>query len=79
MPKLSGYELTQLIRERPELEDVPLIAVSGYADDQHAAKALEAGCDHYLFKPLDFKQLNRIIDGEIERREPGLDGFFFKV
>jgi len=79
MPKLSGYELTRQIRERPELEDVPVIAISGYADDQHVTKAIESGCDHYLYMPVDFKQLNRIIDGEIERREPGLDGFYFKI
>ena len=76
MPDVSGCELAKRIRQRPDLQVVPVIALSGYADREHVTLALAAGCDYHLPKPLDMKHFLRIIDGEIEKRKPGVDGFF---
>ncbi len=51
MPRMNGFEATRRIRRINK--DIPIIAQSAYAfpDDRH--KALEAGCDDYLVKPVD--------------------------
>ena len=48
---MDGYEATRLIKQiRPEL---PVIAQIAYALSQEKKKALEAGCDNYISKPID--------------------------
>lgn len=50
MPVMSGVELLELIRQRAELDRVPVIAVSG--DPSERTSALSAGADIFLAKPL---------------------------
>jgi CheY-like chemotaxis protein len=76
MPDVSSCELANRVRQRPDVQVVSVIALSGYADREHVALALAAGCDYHLSKRQDMKAFNRIVDGEIEKRKPGLDGFF---
>jgi DNA-binding response OmpR family regulator len=79
MPRLSGYELSKQIRQQSDMATGPLIALSGFADKAHAAMALNAGCDYHLPKPLDMKEFHRLIASELEKRRPGVDGFFVKT
>ena len=61
MPVLDGYRATQLIRERPGLENVPIVAVTAYAlgDEGEAAKRI--GCTEYLTKPFKPRQLLEVV------------------
>ncbi|MCG8699631.1 MAG: ATP-binding protein [Bacteroidales bacterium] len=55
MPEMDGYDATKLIKKsRPGL---PVIAVTAFALDQDGDNAMEAGCDHYLSKPVDPDEL----------------------
>lgn len=55
MPIMDGYKAAEHIKTlRP---DVPIIALTAYAIDGDMEKALEAGCDDYLSKPIDIGQL----------------------
>ena len=63
MPVLDGYEATRQIRARPELSDVPIVAVSAYCDAHNRQEALAAGCVECVSKPVDFD----MIDGLLER------------
>lgn len=59
MPLMDGIEATRRIRElRP---DLPIVAQSAYALTTERDAALAAGCDRYLFKPLDLTELLRVV------------------
>ena len=61
LPDISGYEVAQQLRQTPGLESMRLIAVTGWGQDEHRQRALEAGFDHHLTKPVDPDQLNRLL------------------
>ena len=61
LPKLDGLAATRRIRERPDLRDVPIVAVSAHDGAESREAALEAGCNEYVTKPIDFDQLNSLI------------------
>ena len=62
MPVLDGYRTTQLIRERPTLEHVPIVAVTAYALNDESEAAIHIGCNEYLTKPFKPRQLLELVD-----------------
>jgi DNA-binding response OmpR family regulator len=56
LPRLSGFEVISRIRglAAPQPD---IVVVSGYAEDADRRRALAAGADHYMVKPIDFPQL----------------------
>ena len=67
---LPETDRTALIKNMPELADVPLILLSGYGRDQIVAKALEAGADDYIVKPFSPTELVARIETVLRRRTP---------
>ncbi len=61
LPRLNGLEATRRLRERQELVHVQIVALSGHATPEFHARALAAGCDDCLFKPIGFGQLENLI------------------
>ncbi len=57
LPKLDGLTATQTIREIEELCHVPIIACSANDVREWADKALAAGCNEFVSKPIDFTAL----------------------
>jgi PAS domain S-box-containing protein len=53
MPGMSGYEVAQHIRTQGWGKDMLLIALTGWGQEEDKRKALEAGFDHHLIKPID--------------------------
>ncbi len=62
MPVMDGYRATQHIRARPELVDVPIVAVTAYALSDESQAALRAGCTEYLTKPFKPRQLLDVVE-----------------
>ena len=69
MPCLDGLAATAQIRAHSELEAVPIIAVTAFDTYGIREAALEAGCQEYLLKPLDFCALERALRSAL----PGFD------
>jgi len=53
LPVMDGYEVARQLRSNPELNKVPIIAVTSYAMSGDREKALSAGCNGYIEKPID--------------------------
>ena len=62
MPVLDGYRTTQLIRERPAMANVPIVAVTAYALNDENEAAMQIGCNEYLTKPFKPRQLLEVVD-----------------
>jgi two-component system cell cycle response regulator DivK len=61
LPLLDGLTATRRIRTRPELEKVPIVAVSAHDTADFHAEALAAGCNEYVTKPIDFDELEELL------------------
>jgi two-component system, cell cycle response regulator DivK len=61
LPVMDGLTATRRIRANPELAGVIIIAVTAYHDQDYRARALEAGCNAFVSKPVDFDFLNDLI------------------
>ncbi len=57
LPALDGWEATRRIKAAPETRDIPVIALSAHAMAGDREKALEAGCDDFDTKPIEFARL----------------------
>jgi two-component system cell cycle response regulator DivK len=53
MPDMDGYVLTSLLRSKPSLKNVPMIAVTANVLKGDRERSLQAGCDDYIEKPID--------------------------
>ena len=62
LPKLSGLEVTRRLRRMPEFSHIPIIALTAYAMKGDKEKFIEAGCDAYLSKPINTRELPGIIN-----------------
>lgn len=61
LPGLDGYEVARRLRSELEMQDVRLIALTGYGRDTDIALAREAGFDAHLVKPCDFDELEKLM------------------
>lgn len=57
LPEMDGWEATRKLKSDPETSSIPVLGLSAHAMSGDRQKGLEAGCDDYDTKPIDFKRL----------------------
>jgi len=57
IPKIDGYEVTKRLKNQVTFKNTPIIALTAHAMKGDREKALEAGCDGYISKPIDIHEL----------------------
>ncbi len=61
MPRLNGYQVATKIRQRPWGHEVRLVAFTGWGQSQDRERALSAGFDRHLTKPVDYEAVRSIV------------------
>lgn len=68
LPKKNGFEATRILRGMPEFDHVPIVALTAYAMKGDRERCIEAGCDAYLSKPVNTRELPGVIAGMLQKR-----------
>ncbi len=61
MPGMSGYEVAEVIRADPTLAGITLVAVTGHGSQTDKERALAAGFDFHLTKPVEYRDVEKIL------------------
>jgi CheY-like chemotaxis protein len=61
LPGVDGLELTRKLKTDPATRDIVIVAVTAYAMKGDQEKAMAAGCDDYVTKPIDTRKLPALI------------------
>ncbi|MEQ9668447.1 response regulator transcription factor [Coleofasciculus sp. G2-EDA-02] len=69
MPKLNGYELVQQVRKRPAFRLLPVVFLTERSSTEERIKGYQLGCDLYLPKPFEMKELTAVIRNLLERSQ----------
>lgn len=71
LPGMDGYELARALRSEGSTDEPLLIALTGYGQNEARRRALEAGFDIYLTKPVAPDHLARLVEDELAERRAG--------
>ena len=61
LPVMDGIAATERIRSNAEMSDTVIVAVTAHSDQDNRARALAAGCNAFVTKPIDFEWLNELL------------------
>jgi CheY-like chemotaxis protein len=70
LPKIDGWEATKRLKRDAATSHIPVIALTAHAMVTDRYKALEAGCDDYDTKPVEFQRLVSKIEAVLGRETP---------
>jgi CheY-like chemotaxis protein len=62
LPKMDGLEATRQLKADPDVQSIPVIALTAHAMAGDRDRAMDAGCDDYDIKPIDLVRLLEKID-----------------
>ncbi|HVB87722.1 MAG TPA: response regulator [Candidatus Dormibacteraeota bacterium] len=69
LPVMNGWEVTRLLKSDPATRNIPIIALTAHALATDRTKAIEAGCDDYDTKPIDFVRLQEKISSALTEKK----------
>ena len=67
LPLIDGLTATRRIRNLPGLSKVPIVAVSAHDTADFHSEALAAGCNAYVTKPIDYPELEEVVNRLLQR------------
>jgi two-component system, cell cycle response regulator DivK len=67
MPEMDGWTATRIIKNAPKSSSIPLIALTAHVLPGDRQRALDAGCDDYIPKPMDLMELLETVDRWMRR------------
>src|SRR5437867_12775011 len=67
LPILDGIAATQQIRRQAAMDTVPIVAVTAYPLSYTHVKAFAKGCDEYMEKPINFAELEEVLNRYVPR------------
>jgi CheY-like chemotaxis protein len=67
LPVIDGWEVTRRIKAAPDTQAIPVIALTAHAMASDREKSMQAGCDDYDTKPIDFPRLLEKIAALLQR------------
>jgi two-component system, cell cycle response regulator DivK len=73
LPEMNGYEVTKELRENDELKNIPIIVVTSFAMIGDKNKALDAGADGYIEKPIDPETFISQMESFIQTQRRGMN------
>ena len=62
LPGMDGYAITRIIKSNSQTKNIPVIAVTAHALKEDRHKALKAGCDEYMSKPIDTRVIITMVE-----------------
>jgi len=68
MPGMDGLEVTRIIKSDPKNAAIVVLAVTSYAMKGDRERALGAGCDGYLSKPIDTRAMPKLVAAALAAR-----------
>jgi CheY-like chemotaxis protein len=68
MPDMDGLELTRRLKRDPQMKEVVIVALTAYAMKGDDRRAIEAGCDGYVTKPVDTRTLPVLVADFLRRK-----------
>jgi CheY-like chemotaxis protein len=71
MPEVSGLDLVEFLRRRPEWKDMPVVMLSSEAADTMVDKALRYGADSYVTKPVTLEELENAMENAFSKHKIG--------
>jgi len=67
MPEVSGLDMVEFLRRRPESKNIPIVMLSSEAADTIVDKALELGADSYIRKPVTLQELEKAMTAAFDK------------
>jgi len=67
LPLIDGLTATRRIRSLPGLSKVPIVAVSAHDTADFHSEALAAGCNAYVTKPIDYSELEEVVNRLLQK------------
>ncbi len=69
LPDISGYDIIKLVKNDPDLYNIPFLFLTAYADERDVRNGMNLGADDYLTKPFSAKELISAINSRIALKE----------
>jgi CheY-like chemotaxis protein len=64
---MDGFQVARRLRGLAESRDASLIALTGYGQEEYRRRCQEAGFDHFLLKPFDLAEVQRVLGEHVAR------------